>query len=98
MVRCKKMEENMKRPNIFFILGCLFFLFIVACDKISAPGPKDILNKYLNASLKGRYEEAYNHISSADKSIRSISLKLFFKTTVSSFLTRTLGSLHSTFN
>ena len=72
MVRCKKMEENMKRPNIFFILGCLFFLFIVACDKISAPGPKDILNKYLNASLKGRYEEAYNHISSADKSIKTL--------------------------
>lgn len=62
----------MKRPIIGIFLSGLVILSILGCDQISSPGPKEVLKKYLDASLRGRYEEAYNYISSNDKSIKTL--------------------------
>lgn len=62
----------MKRSIIGILIGSLVILSVLGCDKISSPGPKEVLNKYLDASLKGRYEEAYKYISSNDKSIKTL--------------------------
>ncbi len=62
----------MKKPFVGVLLCSLMILSILGCDKISSPGPKEVLNKYLDASLKGRYEEAYNYISSNDKSVKPL--------------------------
>lgn len=59
--------------NKFQVIMILFIsLAVFACDKISGPGPNEILNSYLDASLKGRYEEAYSYISAEDKSIKDL--------------------------
>lgn len=34
--------------------------------------PKDVLSKYLDASLHDRHEEAYQYISAKDKAIKSL--------------------------
>jgi len=62
----------MKRLIISILLSSLVILSILGCDKISSPSPKQVLNKYLDASLKGRYKEAYNYISSNDKSVKTL--------------------------
>ena len=62
------MEKKIKP----LILLPLIILSLISCDKISGPGPKEVLSKYLDASLKGRYEEAYGYVSSADKSIKTL--------------------------
>ena len=59
--------------NKFQAIMILFAgLAIFACDKISGPGPNEILSSYLDASLKGRYEEAYSYVSAEDKSIKDL--------------------------
>ena len=55
-----------------FVIIVLSCLSILACDKLSGPGSDEILNKYLDASLKGRYEEAYSYVSAEDKSIKNL--------------------------
>lgn len=54
------------------IIVFLVCLAVFACDKISGPGPNEVLNSYLDASLKGRYEEAYSYVSSEDKTIKNL--------------------------
>jgi len=46
-------------------------LTILACDKLSGPSPNEVLRKYLDASLKGRYEEAYSYVSTDDKAVKN---------------------------
>jgi hypothetical protein len=59
--------------NKFQVIMILFAsLTVFACDKISGPGPNEILNSYLDASLKGRYEEAYSYVSAEDKAIKDL--------------------------
>ncbi len=62
----------MKKSIIGILLSSLVIFSFLGCDKISSSGPKKILNKYLDASFNGRYKEAYNYISSNDKSIKTI--------------------------
>lgn len=63
--------------RIVLVLVSLFtVLWITGCDKIGSlnqPGAKEVLNSYLDASLKNRPEEAYGYISSEDKAIKSLS-------------------------
>jgi hypothetical protein len=47
-------------------------LAIVACEKLSGPSPDEVLNNYLDASLKGRYKEAYSYVSAEDKAIKDL--------------------------
>ena len=62
------MLRNIIQISILF-LSCLT---ILACDKLSGPSPTEILNNYLDASLKGKYEEAYSYVSSEDKAIKNL--------------------------
>lgn len=62
------------------IIGVLIFSMIVfltnGCNKINKytqPDAKEVLNKYLEASLKNKSKEAYGYISSEDKAIKSLS-------------------------
>ncbi len=56
----------MKRLAILALLViCLF-----GCS--TGPGPKEVLSKYLDASWKGKYEEAYSLLSSKDKAMKSL--------------------------
>lgn len=72
-----KQMERIVTNRITNILACFVLaLSIVGCDKLSElsqPGPKEVLSSYLDASLKGRSEEAYRYISSEDKSVKSCS-------------------------
>ncbi|QCQ21262.1 hypothetical protein [Desulfoglaeba alkanexedens] len=57
------------------ILVSIIFLVSVSmlsCDKLSGPSPSEILNNYLDASLKGRFEEAYSYVSAEDKAIKDL--------------------------
>ena len=47
-------------------------LTILACDKLSGPSPNEVLNHYLDASLKGRYEESYSYVSAEDKAVKDL--------------------------
>jgi tetratricopeptide (TPR) repeat protein len=46
-------------------------LFLLGLVEIAA-NPKDVLSRFLDASLHGRYEQAYNHISAKDKAVKSL--------------------------
>jgi hypothetical protein len=50
----------------------LMALAILACEKILEPSLKGVLSSYLDASLKGRYKEAYGYVSSMDKAVKSL--------------------------
>ncbi len=56
----------------YVVTVSFLILTMVGCDNLSRPAPKDVLSKYLDASLKGRYEEAYGYISSTDKAVKSM--------------------------
>jgi hypothetical protein len=47
-------------------------LLPVACDRYSAYAPDTVLYNYLDAYYKGRYEVAYDYISSQDRSVRNL--------------------------
>jgi len=53
------------------IICVLTILLLVGCDKIGS-SPKKILSKYLDASLHGRHEEAYQYISAKDKAVKNL--------------------------
>lgn len=53
-------------------LFLLAVLFLAACDQFSAQTPGTVLEKYLNASLHGRYEEAYGYISEKDRAVKTL--------------------------
>ncbi|OIN95226.1 MAG: hypothetical protein AUJ48_03665 [Deltaproteobacteria bacterium CG1_02_45_11] len=65
-------EEAMLRQLIHASVIFLASLTILACDKLPGPSPNEILNNYLDASLKGRYEEAYSYVSAEDKAIKDL--------------------------
>lgn len=50
----------------------LLGLTVVACDKLSGQSPTEVLNSYLDASLKGRHKEAYSYVSVDDKKVKDI--------------------------
>lgn len=64
--------EKMHRKITQFAVICLAVLAIVACEKLAGPGANEVLNKYLDASLKGRYKEAYSYVSKEDKTIKDL--------------------------
>jgi hypothetical protein len=39
---------------------------------VAGPGPNEVLSNYLDASLKGRYEESYSYISADDKTVKDL--------------------------
>jgi len=64
----------MRKYIIHCLIMTLFLWLVTGCE--IGPGPKDVLSSYLDASLKGRYEEAYNFISASDKAIKSLNTYL----------------------
>lgn len=60
-----------KHIELITILTTLIVLLVGGCGKIGS-NPKDVLSKYLDASLYGRYEEAYQYISAKDKAIKTL--------------------------
>lgn len=62
----------MRRKITQFVIICLSGLTIVACEKLAGPSAKEVLSNYLDASLKGRYEEAYSYVSSKDKDVKDL--------------------------
>ncbi len=62
----------MLRKPIQVSIIFLASLTILACDKLSGPSLSEILYNYLDASLKGSYEEAYSYVSSEDKAIKDL--------------------------
>jgi len=62
----------MRRKINQFVIICLAVLAIVACEKLSGSSPNEVLNNYLNASLKGKYKEAYSYVSAEDKAIKDL--------------------------
>ena len=56
----------MKRPVVLIMLAFL------ASGCSVGPGPKEVMGKYLDATYKGRYQEAYSLLSSEDKTAKSL--------------------------
>lgn len=61
-------------PKRYIQVSIVFLasLTILACDMLSGPRPDEVLNKYLDASYKGRIEEAYSYVSVADKAVKDL--------------------------
>jgi hypothetical protein len=62
----------MRKFIICFLLLAAPLLLPVACDRYSTSGPETVLYNYLDAYYKGRYEMAYDYISSQDRSVRNL--------------------------
>ena len=62
------MLKKIIQVSIIFFAG----LTILSCEKLSGPSPTEILNNYLDTSLKGSYEEAYSYVSAEDKAIKNL--------------------------
>ncbi len=62
----------MKKRVFYMPCFILISLLIVGCDKLYSPKPEEVLNDFLDANLKGRYEEAYSIVSSDDKKVKSL--------------------------
>lgn len=62
----------MIRRLIQFAIIFIAALAILGCDKLSGPSPNEILKNYLDASLKGKYEEAYTYLSAEDKAVKDL--------------------------
>ena len=62
----------MLRKLIQISIIFLASLTMLACDKLSGPSPNEVLNNYLDASLKGRYEESYSYVSAEDKALKDL--------------------------
>jgi len=60
-----------KYIEVIAVLYTLTVLLLVGCGKIGS-NPKDVLSKYLDTFLHGRYEEAYQYISARDKAVKSL--------------------------
>ncbi len=61
--------------NKHSFLCLILFLALTGCDNIYGfiqSGPKDVVHKYLDASLQNRSEEAYKYVSAEDKSAKSL--------------------------
>ncbi|MCF7821524.1 MAG: hypothetical protein K9M17_03660 [Mariprofundaceae bacterium] len=66
----------MKHTIPSILVGFVLAFMIVGCDKLNElnqPSSEEVLNSYLDASLKSRSEEAYGYVSSEDKSVKSLS-------------------------
>lgn len=59
--------KRLRIVNVFLVSFVLF-----TCDKAFGAGPREVLNSYLDAHLKGRSEEAYSYISSEDKKVKDL--------------------------
>ena len=62
----------MRKYIICLTLLAAPLLLPVACDRYTESGPEAVLNNYLDAYYKGRYEEAYGLISSPDRSVKNL--------------------------
>lgn len=62
----------MRRTVTLLFIICFSFLLVISCEKLTGPNPKEVLNNYLDASLKGRYKEAYSYISAEDKKVKDL--------------------------
>lgn len=60
------------KKNFHTYLFLLAILFLAACDQFSIQAPSTVLERYLNASLHGRYEESYSYISDNDRAVKSL--------------------------
>ena len=69
---CAKKEESVFKKLIQFTIIFLASLTILACDRVAGPGPNEVLSNYLDASLKGRYEESYSYVSADDKAVKDL--------------------------
>lgn len=65
------MSTRQKHIELMAVMCVLTILLLVGCEKIGS-SPKEVLSKYLDASLNGRYEEAYQYVSAKDKAIKSL--------------------------
>lgn len=66
----------MTNRTMSMLVSVVLAFSIVGCDKLSElnqPSAKEVLNKYLDASLKSRSEEAYGFVSTEDKAVKSLS-------------------------
>jgi hypothetical protein len=73
--RILEKEKIMPNKNTCLWLIMFSFMAITGCDNIYwfiQSGPKEVLNNYLDASLKNRSEEAYKYVSSEDQSAKSL--------------------------
>lgn len=71
----KTRHEKVVANRVVYLALChCMALSIAGCDRTddpAQPGPEEVLNKYTDAYLKGRSEEAYGYVSSEDKAEKS---------------------------
>ncbi len=62
----------MTRKLIQFAIILLASLTLSTCDSLADPSPNEVLSNYLDAFLKGRYEELYSYVSADDKAVKDL--------------------------
>ena len=61
------MEQSTFRTSV-----CISTILVIAACGMFGSNPKDVLSKYLNATLNLQYEEGYKYISNKDKEIKQL--------------------------
>jgi hypothetical protein len=56
----------------FSASACLSAILVITACGMFGSNPKDVLSKYLNATLHLQYEEGYKYISNKDKEIKQL--------------------------
>ena len=60
------------KQSTFSTSVCLSAILVITACGMFGANPKDVLSKYLNATLNLQYEEGYKYISNKDKEIKQL--------------------------
>ena len=60
------------KQSTFRTSVCISTILVIAACGMFGSNPKDVLSKYLNATLNLQYEEGYKYISNKDKEIKQL--------------------------
>lgn len=62
----------MKKQNALILSVCMVMASLFVGCGLGKPSPEKVLTKYLDAKLNGKYEEAYESLSSSDQAAKSL--------------------------
>lgn len=75
----------------FTVLLCILTAGCTPTESPPEAGPEDVLQRYLNAVIECRFEDAYTCTSSVDKAVKNLQAYLAERSDENSFVTRILS-------
>jgi hypothetical protein len=83
----------MQNKPMRFFLGCLVLLVLGCATGGDESKPDDTISLYLSAYMEGRYEEAYQYLSTEDRQAKSLEAYVTERKDSGTFLVRNLHRL-----